>query len=303
MPQKKPETRRRIPFGIPDDVLEDFFNIGKIVGDQDAINIMMLAKNGISSPKEIIKILGIPQKRFYLRLKILIDYGILEKIEGKYILTKTGETLYKIVSILANFLVNRKNLEILERLEKTDLLPESDKNDLLQMLLPVEICNLLGLEHSFESFKIFYSFDKLSSYVIEELKRSEKRVLFATKYVNDLNVAETCLKVMDRGVEAFIIFESIKMPEVIKILPFLLSIKSINIVSQFMNKYFKNIRQVANLPFSFIIIDSKVLIFELPHPFKNEFLLAISIKGSKLIDKFNEFFFTFWKEGKEYSLV
>ena len=65
--------------------MDTFTNMVKILnalGNDDALSIFMYTVDGIKSSKQAILELGLTQKRFYSRLKDLIDVGFIEKDGG-----------------------------------------------------------------------------------------------------------------------------------------------------------------------------------------------------------------------------
>ncbi len=54
------------------------------LGNQDALSIFIYVEKGMTSSKLAIQELGLTQKRFYSRLKELIEVGLIEKNAGGY---------------------------------------------------------------------------------------------------------------------------------------------------------------------------------------------------------------------------
>jgi len=64
--------------------------IFRVLSNPDAIKILYCAGDGIEHSTYTIEELGLSQKRYYTRLKALIDSGLIKKKEGFYRQTALG---------------------------------------------------------------------------------------------------------------------------------------------------------------------------------------------------------------------
>ncbi len=96
------------------------------LGNQDALSIFIYVEKGMTSSKFAIQELGLTQKRFYSRLKELIDVGLIEKNDGEYQYTTLGRVFSKIGYSLLDILENKEQFELLERLRNSSNLSSSD---------------------------------------------------------------------------------------------------------------------------------------------------------------------------------
>ena len=60
-------------------------------GNMDTIRIFAYAEKGISNSSKAVRDLNLTPKRYYQRLKDLIDLNLITKIDGGYIYTPLGE--------------------------------------------------------------------------------------------------------------------------------------------------------------------------------------------------------------------
>ncbi|MEM3006097.1 MAG: hypothetical protein QXJ79_05210 [Candidatus Bathyarchaeia archaeon] len=273
----------------------------KVLGNQDSMNIFLFSEKGITSSKEILKAIGLTQKRFYSRIKDLIDVGLIEKREGKYKLSQLGKIMMNTVIKLEPILLMKDKLKVIDELENSGIINGDKKIDFIKMIFPEEINSLITID-SLPLTNVIPNFEDLKNELVYEIGKSEQNILFTSRYY-DLSVAETCIKKMESGVQTLYIMEEFKTEDAKKILGLLLSPKSIKIIYDFFGKYKKNIKVVEKILNSFIIIDNKVAFIEVPNPFDESFLFSVKIKDKKIIDVLKETFLKTWKSGRELSIL
>ncbi|MEM2127250.1 MAG: hypothetical protein QXH67_03390 [Candidatus Bathyarchaeia archaeon] len=295
------ESKRKISLGISELALEEFIKIVKVLGNQDSMNIFLFSEKGITSSKEILKAIGLTQKRFYSRIKDLIDVGLIEKREGKYKLSQLGKIMMNTVIKLEPILLMKDKLKVIDELENSGIINGDKKIDFIKMIFPEEINSLITID-SLPLTNVIPNFEDLKNELVYEIGKSEQNILFTSRYY-DLSVAETCIKKMESGVQTLYIMEEFKTEDAKKILGLLLSPKSIKIIYDFFGKYKKNIKVVEKILNSFIIIDNKVAFIEVPNPFDESFLFSVKIKDKKIIDVLKETFLKTWKSGRELSIL
>ncbi|MEM4726725.1 MAG: hypothetical protein QXD04_00520 [Candidatus Bathyarchaeia archaeon] len=295
------ESKRKISLGISELALEEFIKIVKVLGNQDSMNIFLFSEKGITSSKETLKAIGLTQKRFYSRIKDLIDVGLIEKREGKYKLSQLGKIMMNTVIKLEPILLMKDKLKVVDELENSGIINGDKKIDFIKMIFPEEINSLITID-SIPLTNVIPNFEDLKNELVYEIGKSEQNILFTSKYY-DLSVAETCIKKMESGVQTLYIMEEFKTEDAKKIIGLLLSPKSIKIIYDFFGKYKKNIKVVEKILNSFIIIDNKVAFIEVPNPFDESFLFSVKIKDKKIIDVLKEAFLKTWKSGRELSIL
>ncbi|MBS7638004.1 hypothetical protein KEJ49_03830 [Candidatus Bathyarchaeota archaeon] len=300
MSSSEMESKRKIAFGISEIAFDEFIKIIKILGNEDSMNIFLLSEKGITSSKESLKAIGLTQKRFYSRIKDLIDVGLIEKREGKYKLTQLGKILINTIMKLEPILLIKDKLKVIDGLENSGILSEDKKIDFIKMIFPEELNDFFTTE-TVSLIHIIPTFEDLKNELIFEIERSNNNILFISKYY-DFSVAETCIKKMESGIKFFYIMEEFKIQDAFKLIGLLLSPKSIKVIYDFFSNYKKNIRIVEKIMTSFIIIDNKIAIIEVTNPLDGSFLFAVKIKDKKIINTLIESFFNIWKTGKEFFI-
>ncbi len=65
------------------------------LGNSDSFEIFVLAYSGLDATTEILKQGHFTRKRYYVRLRELVELGLLHKLSGKYVHTLLGKKVYE----------------------------------------------------------------------------------------------------------------------------------------------------------------------------------------------------------------
>jgi hypothetical protein len=280
------------PLDVSMNALSDMAKILNALGNEDALAIFLLAKNGIVSSKDAIQALGLTQKRFYTRLKELMDNKLIEKVEGAYRHTALGEILCNIGLSMEKLLLDKDKLKIMSQLSKVKNLSEKQKNELMQFFS-------IDLSLGSKDVKIIDSFDELVSVTVDIFNNATEMVYIATQYI-DVRVINAGFKALERGVKMRgLISEIDQISNALKIaFSILTNPRQISVIRNFLSSANSQARTVK-LHYTFIIADGKRSVMEIKDPFVDEFKFAICINSEKISKKLVEVFESYWNQGKE----
>ena len=279
------------------ETLEQCIDIFSTFADLDTMRIFMLAEKGIRSSNKAIKELGLTPKRYYSRLKALVDEGVIDKVNGVYIYTPTGEILHKLGLSLMSLVGNKQRIGLLMNLEKSDALSQEERQRIKSMLVGGgEVGQLLGLFNQIPQKKII----KISEYktLVETLAReiasSKKSMLLVSRYF-DIWVIDECLKARDRGVDMRVLMSKETMSKKVNKLRMMLSPKLLmKLLEVSEDTDIKEILRETDISFSFCIIDGYKCFFELPSV-GGEFSIAFMLEDEKTSLKFAKLFNSIWE--------
>jgi len=288
------------------EILELCIDIFSTFANLDTMQIFILAEKGISNSNKAIKELGITPKRFYSRLKELIDCGAIIKTEGKYVYTPLGQVMSKLGFSLIEVLTNKDRLELIMNLSKSSSLTVDERLWIKNLLIGKSgLGNIVGsIVHdvSYEKVEKINSYENLVKRINEELATAQKNILFATTYFDPI-VMDSSMKVMNKGISMKCLMSKKTMSKKITKLRMLLSPKTIlNMLDIF--KSVKNIYDVyreADVPFSFAIIDDEKCFFEFPNIYETDFSIAFFLVDKNISKKFSDLFNTLWVENEKSS--
>ena len=234
------------------------------LGDPNTLRILDQASAGFESKKDTIKQLDITPRKYYRSLRKLYDSGLIISSENKYKLSSLGEFMHKIIlSDASTYLF--EDQKILEPLKKFGT--------------KIEI-------------RIVKNYRDLTSLLAASIEKSNSEILLATRYI-DMIVVQSIIYALQRNVKVKTITnEKVDFSSFIKLVgSFLKNIRpnALKLVAG-QDNY-----RVGNIPFSFIIVDEEITIFEIPD---KEFQLAFVSTDKEVAKSLSHLFWETWKESK-----
>jgi len=268
------------------------------LASEDAIKIFLYARSGITNSTIAIKALGLTQKRFYTRLRLLLDTGILEKWEHGYRYTFLGNILYRMSMSFMNMLQQKDKMELADRLAKSNALSLREKGELLTVFSKTGIIDIPNI---LEEVKIISDSNEFVDEVLNLLRNVKESTYMLTNRF-DSRIMEGTFALIDKGIRFFFLsseeagfsdsLQALKIlffqPKVITLLRRLVSTRDINV------RLFPE-----DLLYSFVVTDSEYGIIELPHTFARDFYCAFKFKSTHLCRKLIETFNSLYEKGKE----
>ena len=288
------------------ETLEQCIDMFSMFANLDTMRIFLLAEKGISNSNKAIKELGLTPKRFYSRLKELVDHGILTKTEGKYVCTYLGEVMAKLGFSLIEVLTNKDRLELIMNLSKSSSLTVDERLGINNLLIEKSgrgsILGFIVHGVSYDKVEKISSYEDLVKRINEELDTAKENILFASTYFDPV-VLDSSMKAVNKGVPMKCLMSKKTMSKKITRLRMLLSPKTVlNLLDIF--KSVKNISEVyreVDVPFSFAIIDGERCFFEFPNINETDFSIAFFLVDKNVSKKFSDLFNTLWVENEKSS--
>jgi predicted transcriptional regulator len=277
-----------------------------VLSNVDAIRIFLYAQKGITNSTHAIKDLNLTPKRFYSRLKELIDTGIIIKEEGKYSLTPKGFVLSKIGYTIFEVLNNKERIELILNLSKSKSLTVEERVKVNNLLLEnSEISKIIGPivnGISYGKVETISTYEVLVSRLNEEVMNSKKAVRIATTYFEPLTL-DTAVKTIQSGVLMQCLMSKKTMSKKITKLRMLLSPKSILSMLDLLKASgdINRVYREVEVPFSYAILDGERCFFEFPQIGDEDFSIAFYLIDRNVADKFQKYFDITWKENDKTS--
>jgi len=280
------------------EMLEQCIDIFDMFANLDTIRIFLLAEKGISNSNKAIKELDLTPKRYYSRLKALVDSGVLEKVNGVYVYTPVGELLHSLGLSLINLIDNKQKIGLLMNLSKSDALSDEERQKINSMIVGnTDVGKMLGsmiVGVPQEKTVKISEYKTLVETLAREIASSKKSMLIASRYF-DVWVIDECLKARDRGVDMRVLMSKETMSKKVNKLRMLLSPKLLmKILEMSEVTDIKEILRETDLAFSFCIIDGYKCFFEFPSV-GGEFSIAFMLENEKTSLKFTKSFNSIWE--------
>ncbi len=239
-----------VNFSMEDEVLREASKVLTILSKYDALKIFLQSVEGIEAETDAPEKIGLTKKQYYTRLKQLVDTGLIEKSKGRYVQTTLGRIIYeKALQVLFEHVRNAKKLQML------DVLKSSGKFDM------DEIYRLLSIKVGEDKAKVFMEYGELTNVLVEKMNNASNEVLYATRFFNE-HIINEIIELHKRGVNVRMIIDRMliegQREKVVK-----QEYKERMMVTT-VPFYPENVdRKVADVPFSFMVIDGRETCIEL----------------------------------------
>jgi len=293
-----------LPLEVSMPIFDEMLKVLNAISNPDGLAIFLYAKNGLLSASKVIRDLGLTQKRFYSRLRELVDVGLIEKSGGVYKYTLLGEAVSKLGITLGQILENKERLRLIDEINKNKTLSTFEIDQIKEVIIQQSstlqsALNLILDSKSLKKIEVFSNYEVGINILIDNINSSKERVFLASKYF-DTRVIESTLKAYKRGVDFRVIMASENLTKKIEMLKLLLSPKLIMDLIEFANNGANKSVREYNINYSYCIIDNNACFFEFP-PFEDKFTIGFFVVDAKINLQFSELFLYQWEsaEAKE----
>lgn len=270
---------------------EDIFTV---LGDKQSVEILTASYAGLRSTSNGIG--NQTKKQYYVRLKRLVDLGLIEKHQSTYKLTSFGSIVYEnhlktMDKIVPNFW-HIKSIDVLRRRE--DFPPEQQEkivNEYVETSGLKDVINTTQLS----SFSVVKKFDDLIVEALKVMDNSEKEIYFATRYY-DPHVSSKVFEKFSKGVTIHILDGN---PEQISVESRLAAIirtppnrETAEMVKKITKSTRFDLKRLPELPLSFMVVDGIQVVYDTVNFINPEqFTIAISkYDDTYMAQRFIEYF-------------
>lgn len=264
-----------------------------------AMEILTLADRGISKSTDAMNELGLSPKRYYSRLRELVDMGLMVGRDGAYRLTALGRIIHgRVLPILDRACVSRGQLMLLDELEAANV-DDEVRGAILRALEESGVLGFMESEGGLRPVRVIDDYEALVGELVNQCDIAKESILLASNYM-EIRVVEAVLRAMKRGVAFRLIVGKEGLSRNILRLRALLSPRFAKALIEIMGSPndLGNMIREAELTNSFCIIDGARSIFELPKPVRKGFWIAFIVEGQVINGSLTDGFRELWKTGK-----
>ena len=282
------------PAELDTDVLVNLF---KVLSKPDALEIFLLAGEGIENSTYAIEELGFTSKRYYARLRELVDMGFVRKTGGVYRQTPFGSMIYsRLFPAMGRAYESRDRLSLISEFKGTEI--EDDVRELLE-----EELNLPDFAVS-TKVKMIDDYEAMVVDVIDICDEAKESVLIASNYV-DVRVMEATFRAVDRDVINRVIMGKNSLPSKMQSLRMMFSLSFTKALINFASstRDLKDVVRFAELPYTFCVVDGHRSIIEITDTLKEGFIVALLIDDRVVGERVAEFHNTLWEAGESQSAL
>src|SRR6188472_2901149 len=179
---------------------EDVF---ALLGDKQSVEILIASSAGLQSTSNGIG--NQTKKQYYVRLKRLVDFGLIEKRQSIYKLTSFGSIVYENhLKTMDKIIPNYWQIKSFDILKSRNDFPVEQKEKIINEYIETTgLKSVINTTH-LSSFSVVKRFDDLIVEILKVLDNAEKEVYFATSY-HDPHVSSKVFEKIGKGVTIHIL--------------------------------------------------------------------------------------------------
>jgi predicted transcriptional regulator len=242
-------------------VAEDVF---ATLADERSVEILGAASTGLYSSSTGLQ--NQSKKQYYVRLKHLVEMGLIEKRQTVYMLTTFGSLVYEnhlktMEKVIPNYW-HIKNIDVLRT--RYDFPLERNENIVNEYVSTTNLSRIINATQ-LTSFNVVKRFENLIPEVMKVLDNSENEVYFATRYY-DPHVSKMVFQKFGKGVTIHILDGNPEQISVENRLTAIMRTSPDRETAEMVKKVVKSsrfdLRRLPDLPLSFIVVDGIQLVYE-----------------------------------------
>jgi predicted transcriptional regulator len=242
-------------------VAEDVF---ATLADERSVEILGAASTGLYSSSTGLQ--NQSKKQYYVRLKHLVEMGLIEKRQTVYKLTTFGSLVYEnhlktMEKVIPNYW-HIKNIDVLRT--RYDFPLERNENIVNEYVSTTNLSRIINATQ-LTSFNVVKRFENLIPEVMKVLDNSENEVYFATRYY-DPHVSKMVFQKFGKGVTIHILDGNPEQISVENRLTAIMRTSPDRETAEMVKKVVKSsrfdLRRLPDLPLSFIVVDGIQLVYE-----------------------------------------
>jgi predicted transcriptional regulator len=238
-------------------------NIHSALSNGDSLRIFNLAAEGIDASTSVLEKYQFTKKRYYGRLKELVDLGLIAKEDGEYRHTALGNLVFESqVKDLEQILLKRNNVTVIVEMKR-------DNRSLMNQVIPRDL--IMDIENStgvpnLEPVKFFDNWNDLSMDVSIEIEMMKKDFCVASRYV-DFRTADAALRAAKKGCKVTILHSPRNgLSTKFQLMGNLMTHpKALSVFKELTTHPGVTLHETT-IPYSFLVIDNQIVGLEIVNP-------------------------------------
>ena len=255
---------------------EDVF---ALLGDKQSVEILIASSAGLQSTSNGIG--SQTKKQYYVRLKRLVDLGLIEKHQSIYKLTSFGSIVYENhLKTMDKIIPNYWQIKSIDVLKSRHDFPPEQKEKIMNEYIETTNMNEVLNATQLSSFTVVKKFDDLIVEVLKVMDNAEKEIYFATRY-HDPYVSTKVFKKFSKGVTIHILDGNPEQISVESRLAAIIRTPPNRETAQMVKKITRSprfdLKRLPELPLSFMVVDGIQVVYDTVNFINPEqFTIAIS---------------------------
>ena len=255
---------------------EDVF---ALLGDKQSVEILIASAAGLQSTSNGIG--NQTKKQYYVRLKRLVDFGLIEKHQSIYKLTSFGSIVYENhLKTMDKIIPNYWQIKSIDVLKSRHDFPPEQKEKIMNEYIETTNMNEVLNATQLSSFSVVKKFDDLIVEVLKIMDNAEKEIYFATRY-HDPYVSTKVFEKFSKGVTIHILDGNPEQISVESRLAAIIRTPPNRETAEMVKKITKSprfdLKRLPELPLSFMVVDGIQVVYDTVNFINPEqFTIAIS---------------------------
>jgi hypothetical protein len=255
---------------------EDVF---ALLGDKQSVEILTASSAGLQSTTNGIG--NQTKKQYYVRLKRLVDFGLIEKHQSIYKLTSFGSIVYENhLKTMDKIIPNYWQIKSIDVLKSRHDFPPEQKEKIMNEYIETTNMNEVFNATQLSSFSVVKKFDDLIVEVLKVMDNAEKEIYFATRY-HDPYVSTKVFEKFSKGVTIHILDGNPEQISVESRLAAIIRTPPNRETAQMVKKITRSprfdLKRLPELPLSFMVVDGIQVVYDTVNFINPEqFTIAIS---------------------------
>ncbi|MGB8449775.1 MAG: hypothetical protein WCE25_08670, partial [Nitrososphaeraceae archaeon] len=283
---------------------EDVF---ALLGDKQSVEILIASSAGLQSTSNGIG--NQTKKQYYVRLKRLVDFGLIEKHQSIYKLTSFGSIVYENhLKTMDKIIPNYWQIKSIDVLKSRHDFPPEQKEKIMNEYIETTNMNEVLNATQLSSFSVVKKFDDLIVEVLKIMDNAEKEIYFATRY-HDPYVSTKVFEKFSKGVTIHILDGNPEQISVESRLAAIIRTPPNRETAQMVKKITRSprfdLKRLPELPLSFMVVDGIQVVYDTVNFINPEqFTIAISkYDDTYTAKKFIDYFKTLSKDATTPKLL
>jgi hypothetical protein len=242
-------------------VAEDVF---ATLADKQSVEILSAASKGLHSSSA--RILNQSKKQYYVRLKRLVEMGLMEKLQSEYKLTTFGLLVYENhFKTMEKVIPNYWQIKSIDVLRTRNDFPLAQHENIMNEYIATSNLSEIINPTQLSSFNVVKRFENLIPDVMKVLDNAENEVYFATRY-HDPHVSNLVFQKFGKGVTIHILDGNPEQISVENRLAAVIRTPPNRQIADLVKKVLKSsrfdLKRLTDLPLSFIVVDGIQVVYE-----------------------------------------
>ena len=257
---------------ITDTTLTQYCQLLDALAHEDALQIFLAAKTGITHSTRTRKKLGLTQKRYYTRLRQLLKTGLLERRDSGYFITTIGSIVYSVSQGICHAIQNSDRLTLADRLHRTKSITADEAKQILKAISCENLSGAFNLADVMQPIMMINNYEQYIDEVVSKIDAAQQSIHLICHYT-DIRVMEAIIRALNRGVRfTFLTSDQEDLVQKFRMIKMILIPKMARLFFDMIREQGVRVRRQEVL-YSYCIIDQQYTVIELPNPLDKSVLL------------------------------